>query len=81
MVLSHVLSLEILKQEETQKKRKEKTTHISTIKENHFFSAQSSHSFFLYKSLVLLQSEHSGNMYALQYYSDNAVYLPYMKIM
>jgi len=53
-------------------KRKEKTTYVLTIKENHFF---------FNKSLVLLQLEHSGNMYALQYYSDYVAYLPYTKIL
>jgi len=54
-------------------KKREKTTHILTIKENHCS--------FFYKSLILLQLEHSGNMYALQYHSDYAAYLSYMKIL
>lgn len=53
MFLPRVLSLETFKQEETKKEK----THMLTIKENHCS--------FFYKSLVLLQLEHSGNMYAL----------------
>jgi len=57
-------------------KKREKITHVLTIKENHCS--------FFYKSHVLLQLElqleHSGNVYALQYYSDYVAYLLCMKI-
>jgi len=57
--------------------KREKITHVLTIKENHCS--------FFYKSHVLLQLElqleHSGNVYALQYYSDYVAYLLCMKIL